>query len=354
MVPRLPNRLSQSLFACSCLLALGFVVGCGGAASSLADGAPSDAGVLDAGVADAGADDAGAVDAGAAVDAGFLADGGSANDGGSMADGGTFDAGLPDAGAADAGLADAGLADAGSVDAGAPDAGPGYVDCPAYPGDGDTDDYTDIEGLRDADLRAALLARVEGHHALAYDAAKAAMFGDGGFDVRDGGVECVYSARVFAPSLLDRSGGYNVEHSWPQSQGANDPPAHDDMHHLFPAEKGWNSSRGNIPYGDTNCDVSACSRREAGSEIGPRIGGTERIMEVRPERSGDIARAHFYFSVRYALPIPPAEEASLRRWNRCDPPDDEERARNDAIEAPQQNRNPFIDRPEFVDYISDY
>lgn len=312
----------------------------------------ADAGVApDAALADAGQE----VDAGLALDAGLLVDAGLLQDGGALTD-----AGLDgDAGAAsDAGvsLIDGGLL----VDAGAPaDAGVSELtDCPEYPGDGDADDYSEIEHLRDEALRAALLARVDRHNSLGYENAKVALFGDGlgdgGIDVRDGGVECAYTARTFAPELLDRTGGYNVEHSWPQSEGASEPVPRSDMHHLFPVERGWNSARGTLSYGNTDCVATACRRFEGGSEIGPRIGGAEFVMEVRPERRGDIARAHFYFAVRYALPIPNAEESALRRWHHCDPPDALEQDRNDAIESQQGNRNPFVDRPEFVDYITDF
>ena len=78
------------------------------------------------------------------------------------------------------------------------------------------------------------------------------------------------------------------------------------------------------------------------------------MFDVRPERRGDIARAHFYFSVRYLKPISSVEEPTLREWNKSDPPDERERARNDAIEALQRNRNPFIDRPDLVDQIDDF
>ncbi|MFZ5949748.1 MAG: endonuclease, partial [Candidatus Rifleibacteriota bacterium] len=40
--------------------------------------------------------------------------------------------------------------------------------------------------------------------------------------------------------------------------------------------------------------------------------------------------------------------------HREDPVDEEEKARNDRIENIQHNRNPFVDRPDFVDQISDF
>jgi deoxyribonuclease-1 len=41
----------------------------------------------------------------------------------------------------------------------------------------------------------------------------------------------------------------------------------------------------------------------------------------------------------------------LKEWNRKDPPDADERIRNDRIATYENARNPFIDHPEFVDRI---
>lgn len=240
-----------------------------------------------------------------------------------------------------------------SPDGGLPDAGP-PPDCPGYRSDGGIDSYTALENLRGQALSDALNTRVRNHRSLGYDGAKEALFGSGGIEVIEGRVECVYTGKLFLPAELDQSQGYNVEHSWPQNEGADSAVPKSDLHHLFATDQVANSSRGSLPYGDTDCDVSYCRFREGGSEIGPRQGGTETVFEVRPLRRGDIARAHFYFSVRYRLPIPAVEEEALRRWNRCDPPDERERTRNARIEGLQHNRNPFVDRPEFVDYIGDF
>ena len=81
---------------------------------------------------------------------------------------------------------------------------------------------------------------------------------------------------------------------------------------------------------------------------------TDCVMMVRPERRGDIARAQFYMAVRYDMPLEDEMEAALRSWNDADPPDAREQARNDAVEDGQGNRNPFVDRPDFVSRITDY
>ena len=62
----------------------------------------------------------------------------------------------------------------------------------------------------------------------------------------------------------------------------------------------------------------------------------------------------FYFSTVYEMPIDEKQEATLRKWHKEDPVDANEIARNDAIEALQHNRNPYIDHPEYVDKIKDF
>ena len=41
----------------------------------------------------------------------------------------------------------------------------------------------------------------------------------------------------------------------------------------------------------------------------------------------------------------------LVSWHEADPPDAYDVARNDYVQSIQQNRNPFVDHPEYVDYI---
>ncbi len=227
-----------------------------------------------------------------------------------------------------------------------PDAGPA--------GDTGPRPYADIEHLSDTALITALYDRVKGHTSLDYDdGSKIVMTAPGGFDVINGKVECIYSGQQFDSNQLDKEGGFNMEHSWPKSEGAGSRPAESDLHHLFPSERGINSSRSSYDFGFTSCTTN-CKAEAGGSKLGPIVGGTALVFEVRPERRGDIARAHFYFSVRYNLHIPSAEEAALRQWNVSDPPDDRERARNLAIEVHQKKRNPFVERPDFVDQIADF
>ncbi len=243
--------------------------------------------------------------------------------------------------------------------------------------------FDDLAGLTGAELRAALLPRISGQTPLGYSAnglAREVMWAV--IDVHGGRLECIYTGRTVAgedptaPPLgtavapaIDTTpnqdcrmpdgtavpGGcvFNAEHSWPRSQGADSGPAESDLHHLFPAYDMANNRRSNYAFGVTTCVANACEWAENGSELGARDDGT-KVFEVRLRYRGDIARAQFYFAVRYQKAIAAPVEATLRAWHADDPPDDEERARNDAIEGWQHNRNPFVDRPDFVAAIADF
>ncbi|RYZ68005.1 MAG: nuclease, partial [Proteobacteria bacterium] len=78
------------------------------------------------------------------------------------------------------------------------------------------------------------------------------------------------------------------------------------------------------------------------------------FFEPPDAHKGNVARALFYFSVRYNIKIDPIEENFLKAWNKADPVDQEESGRNEAIMKIQGNRNPFVDFPELADSIGDF
>ncbi len=214
--------------------------------------------------------------------------------------------------------------------------------------------YAAIEGLSGPAFRTALKTLISGHTSLGYDGARDVMLGvTGNFDLTGGMLECVYTGKKAAPDGTRTPNGFNTEHTWPQSLGAGSEPARSDLHHLFPVDELANNARGNLPFAATSC-TSACAYDNGGSRKGPLLGGVEEVFEVRPVRRGDVARALFYFAVRYDQSIEAFEETALRSWHDSDAPDAVEQARNDAIETYQKNRNPFVDRPDFVAKIADY
>lgn len=69
---------------------------------------------------------------------------------------------------------------------------------------------------------------------------------------------------------------------------------------------------------------------------------------------GDFARACFYMSVQYRIPLSDDWEDVMRMWHVTDPPNLSEMNRNSYIEDVQKNRNPFIDYPELVERIVNF
>lgn len=187
-------------------------------------------------------------------------------------------------------------------------------------------------------------------------------------DVFNGQYEAIYTGRTanYSPATASRTpAGMNTEHSWPQSEGAGGLPSRCDIHHLFPADAGVNSTRSNHEFGETTCgppSTATCSCCDGGSEIGTsEQSSSTAVFQVREQRQGDIARAHFYFAIRYDRSIDSREEVVLRQWHDDDPviepgatSPSREQIRNDRIEDVQMNRNPFVDCPELVDRISDF
>ncbi len=224
--------------------------------------------------------------------------------------------------------------------------------------------YEGLAALRDEALRGGLHELVtDGAQGFSYDAARNLMYGvTGSVDVdASNEVECVYTGvKVMADGTRSPGSGdleITTEHSWPRSDGAESFPAEGDLHHLYPVLSHANGTRGINEFGDTTCGEdgeSACAWSQGGSNLGSATDGRPVVFEVRPERRGDIARAHFYFAVRYELSIAANEEATLRRWHCEDPPTDDERARNDRVAAFQKNRNPFIDQPQLVESIDSF
>ncbi|EPZ50931.1 nuclease, EndA/NucM family [Bacteriovorax sp. BAL6_X] len=149
----------------------------------------------------------------------------------------------------------------------------------------------------------------------------------------------------------------NCEHSWPQSRfnpRENRNTQKNDLHHLFPANSRANSSRSNHPFGEvngrvvnSNCQVSHIGEVDYANE-------TTTSFEPPEEIRGNIARALFYFSTRYNLPIDEAQEFYLRKWHNDDPVDAFEEQINNRIFEIQNSRNPFIDDETLVDAIKDF
>lgn len=142
----------------------------------------------------------------------------------------------------------------------------------------------------------------------------------------------------------------NCEHTWPQSRfvrGYDSKLQKGDLHHLFPTDSKANSTRSSNDFGEVPNGKNATKSCSASHSDG-------RYFEPPNFHKGNVARAMFYFAVRYNGSINSRMEKYLRKWHEEDPVDQEEIERNDAIERIQHNRNPFIDYPELVSKIKDF
>ena len=202
-------------------------------------------------------------------------------------------------------------------------------------------------------LRLTLHEELRDSHTHVVTWSEARKFLYGYYDDGTGMVWDVYGqTRLRGPKLGVEEKLVNIEHTWPQSYFGgwkqSKPTSlvakaiKGDLHNLFPSSETLNSLRANKPFNEL-----------PGCEPAPVSCGDLYEFEPADAQKGDTARAMFYMAVRYGYSIPDGMEATLRRWDGADPPDDVERARNAAIEAVQGNRNPFIDEPGLVSRLGD-
>lgn len=168
---------------------------------------------------------------------------------------------------------------------------------------------------------------------------------------------CIYSGRAL------ESGAWNKEHVWAKSHGFPNESyePYCDAHHLRPSTTKINSTRSNKDFGEVpNATPDAYGNKT-----------NNDLFEPRDEVKGDIARMMFYMETRYGsntkynLKLVNSQTTSasdlngrfgnletLIKWHYDDPVSKEEIYRNNVIfDNYQHNRNPYIDHPEYVDYI---
>jgi endonuclease I len=236
--------------------------------------------------------------------------------------------------------------------------------------------YDSAEGLGGENLRAALHDIIKNHTVKAYDYAWTAFYTtddkpngkvwDIYSDVPGGTPPYEYTFGVDEGGPGGQEGlGYTREHSWPKSWfGGEVAPMYSDLFALYPCDAHVNGNRGVYPYGEVSSPVWVSMN---GSKVGPCSypGYSETAFEPIDAYKGDLARTYFYMSTRYytedaGWPGGPMTDGAdllpwavdmLLEWHEEDPVSWKELERNATIYAIQNNRNPFIDRPEFATAI---
>ena len=221
--------------------------------------------------------------------------------------------------------------------------------------------YDSANGLTGDPLKAALHELIDDHTIIPYSSSST--------DTRDALVEMYEDPQNTNNIILVYSGisipkantsQWNREHLWPQSYGVDSEPGRSDLFNLQPSDIDVNSARGNRIYDDVQNGVFHAEAPESQFD--------SFAWEPRNEEKGDIARSMFYMAVRYEggeftpdleLSDTPNESnglfgslVTLLEWHELDPVSDIERERNHLIfTSYQDNRNPFIDHPEWVEMI---
>ena len=166
---------------------------------------------------------------------------------------------------------------------------------------------------------------------------------------------------------------YNKEHLVPQSLFNQQNPMRGDIHSTFATDGQVNGYRSNLPFGEiNNPDLTTLNGSKRGPNVYPGYNG--QVFEPIDEFKGDIARALFYFAVRYEDDVNTSgwDNADdnilnananqfyddwyiemLLSWHLNDPVSQVELDRNENGFNHQNNRNPFTDNPTFVQAIWD-
>ncbi len=229
--------------------------------------------------------------------------------------------------------------------------------------------YDQAQGKTGDELKSVLNDIISGHKELKYDKVYKALYELDRDPKHPENVLCLYSNFSIPASIQsDNSQGWNREHVWAKSRGdfGTKPGAGTDLHHIAAADCSTNSNRNNRNFGVGDKPFTDTK----GKYFGPTEckKGDNWVWEPQDDIKGDVARMIFYMTVRYEgendepdleltneylakddkRPLHSNQDLLLQ-WHFQDPVDEREKRRNDLIYSKyQNNRNPFIDHPEYV------
>lgn len=236
--------------------------------------------------------------------------------------------------------------------------------------------YDPAEGLSGPALRTALRTIIDDHLVIGYSSLWSAFQSTD--DKPNGKVWDMYSdvpggtppyEFTFGSDQCGTYSGegdcFNREHSFPKVWFSDQPPMNSDLFHIYPTDGYVNNERGDLPYGKVgSADWTGQNGSKKGLCVAPGYSGT--VFEPIDAYKGDLARSYFYMLTRYQTQIAswsspmlqggdlaPWARTLLLQWNDADPVSPKETDRNNAVYVFQHNRNPFIDRPEWVHAIWD-
>lgn len=262
------------------------------------------------------------------------------------------------------------------------------------------DYYSNVEdkvagGERCTDLKSSIRMLIDGHDRISYTSSAFDVWdafystdkrlNDAGtqlivHDMYTDQPQAMETFEFIHGSSQDSGGGvtgegqtYNREHTFPKSWWGSGDAAVDtqytDLHHIVPSDRFVNTKKSNHPLGTTSSPSFTSTN---GSKVGTSAvsGYAGGVFEPIDAFKGDFARMYLYMITRYESLIPSwfsnrpdvlSMDAYLGYqqwllellvcWHETDPVSQKEQDRNNAVYAIQDNRNPFIDHPEYVGYI---
>lgn len=224
--------------------------------------------------------------------------------------------------------------------------------------------YNNVEGKSGDELKTILNELIDNHVDFSYSFTKNIInYADADPDNPDNVI--LFYLQESRDASQYGTGGDNInrEHVWAKSHGtfSGIRPMDSDAHNLHPADASVNEDRGNKDF--DNIQPKGSQHPEA-----IYCYFTDSTWEPGPATKGQVARTLFYMATRYegtneemdlelarynnTYPKPlHGNLDALLEWNRQYPPSELERRRNERVYESQQNRNPFVDHPEFADFI---
>jgi len=234
--------------------------------------------------------------------------------------------------------------------------------------------YDNANGLNGEELRTALYDIIKDHDSQSYndvwshfestDSKTGGIVWDVYSDVPGGSPSYTYIHSTDKCGNYSNEGDcYNREHSFPKNWFNDASPMYTDLFALYPTDGYVNNKRGNYPYGEVS---SSSWTSTNGSKVGncsfPGYSGT--VFEPIDEYKGDLARTYLYMITRYKNEVSSWSGDMLQdsgyaswaldllvEWSTNDTVSPKEVDRNEAIYQIQNNRNPFIDHPEWIGQI---
>jgi endonuclease I len=235
--------------------------------------------------------------------------------------------------------------------------------------------YSSASGLSGAPLKTALYNIIKGHTAIGYDNLWPVFQVTDDQNNQGALVWDMYSNCSFTfgseqcGSYSVECDCYNKEHSFPQSWFSSASPMVSDLFQVYPTDGKVNGIRDNFPYGEVgSADYTSTNGSKRGSCITSGYNGT--VFEPADVYKGDFARTYFYMATRYENLIGGWQSKAnaddvldgtsfpcydswflnlLGEWHVQDPVSQKEIERNnDIYTLYQNNRNPYIDHPEYV------